>query len=108
MTPSREASFYVWVECYQRKSDHVDGLGRAVVEFLTRSGRKLRVHRTDGCGTNRSKRGREYYLQEKIRHEFSGAYDSNNNGRIENLIRTCQEAVRTSILKANIPPSLTD
>ena len=103
-----EASFYVWVECYQRKSDHVDGLGRAVVEFLTRSGRKLRVHRTDGCGTNRSKRGREYYLQEKIRHEFSGAYDSNNNGRIENLIRTCQEAVRTSILKANIPPSLTN
>ena len=102
-----EASFYVWVECYHRKSDHVDGLGRAVVEFFSRSGRKLRVHRTDGCGTNRSKRGREYYLQEKIRHEFSGAYDSNNNGRIENLIRTCQEGVRTSILKANIPPSLT-
>ena len=102
-----EASFYVWVECYQRKSDHVDGLARAVVEFLTRSGRKMRVHRTDGCGTNRSKRGRDYYLQEKIRHEFSGAYDSNNNGRIENLIRTCQEGVRTSILKANVPPSLT-
>ena len=102
-----EGSFYVWIECYKRKSDHIDGLGRATVEFLTRSGRRMRVHRTDGCGTYRSTRGRNYYLQEKIRHELSGAHDSNSNGRIENLIRTCQESVRTAIIKSNVPPSLT-
>ena len=103
-----EGSFYVWIECYRRKSDHVEGLGRAAVEFLTRSGRRMRVHRTDGCGTYRSARGRSYYLQEKIRHELSGAHDSNSNGRIENLIRTCQEGVRTAIIKSNVPPSLTN
>lgn len=102
-----EGSYYVWVECYTRKSEHVEGLGRATVEFLTRSGRRMRVHRTDGCGTYRSARGRAFYLQEKIRHEFSGAHDSNSNGRIENLVRTCQESVRTAMIKSNTPPSFT-
>lgn len=102
-----EGSYYVHAECYKTKSEHPWGVQRAILEFRTQSSRPVR---TDGCGTMRSKAVQEFYTARghNIRHTMSGPHESNSNGRIENLIRTSSEGVRTAMIRSNAPPSFTN
>ena len=100
-------SRYIVVKLYRRKSEHPKGVSEAILEYNRLSGRSLKIHRTDGCGTMRSRVMNLIYMNSGIEHQMSAPNDSDDNGLAENTVKIVSGGVTTAMIKSGTPPSFT-
>ena len=100
-----EHSGAVVIESLQRKSNHTEATARAIHTFQSESGVKIRFHRTDACGTMRSKSIKRFHYSNGIKFVKSGAHDSNSSGRIDRIMQTLEDCCCATMIHAHAPPT---
>jgi len=87
-----------------------DQAGEAIQEMLakleTKSGKKVKVLRSDRGGEYVSKRLQAWLAERGIEHQPSAAYTPEQNGRAERLNRTLNDKVRALFQESGLPFSL--
>ena len=96
----------VWTARLRKKAHAIEEIRRVIDDVEARSGRKVRVVRTDGDGMfSKSTEFLALKQSKGFTHERA-AYDHNQNALIDRECRTVLESVSTSLIQSGAPSTL--
>ena len=101
------ASKRVWIVRLRNKKHSDDAIKKVIADARARSGRNIRILRTDGDGIfGRSDSFKEIKEKEKFIHERPAPYDYQQSAIIDRECRTLLEGVNTYLDQSGAPPNL--
>ena len=102
---TEDSARHVWGYPLRKKSDCFAILEVWILQAERQTGCKVKRIRTDNGGEFDSDRMRELCAKHGIKHEFTNAYSSQQNGRAERPNRTVMDRTRSMLDEAGLPIS---
>ena len=96
-------SGFLWAFRMNKKTGHYQVTPRVFLDSQALSGRLVQIFHSDGDGVFSLQDITYLLAKEKIRHEFSAAYDSNTNPFVERARRTLRRCLQPEPLQGRMP-----